>query len=167
MPRIKFLKNNQHKFIISVKKSLNVDWPILSQTLGISNRTLFDWRREKYFISEVAFKKCLSLVKNKIRVPNYELLPDFWSIPKAAKKGGLATAKKHGGPGTPEGRRKGGLISQEKRKLYPELYTHCNSRRIISEPKDSVDLAEFIGIMLGDGGISCDTQATGRCSALD
>ena len=153
MARVKFLKNNQHKFIVSVKENLNIDWPVLSRALRISNRTLFDWRREKYLITEAAFKKCLGLTKDEIKVPDYKLLPDFWSIPKAAKKGGFITAKKYGGPGTPEGRRKGGLVSQEKRKLYPELYTHCNLRRIISEPKDSVDFAEFIGIMLGDGSI--------------
>jgi len=160
MPRVKFSKNNQGKFIVSVKENLNIDWPVLSKVLGISNRTLSDWRREKFLISETAFKKCLSLVKNKIKIFNYKLLPDFWSISKAAKKGGLATAKKYGGPGTPEGRRKGGLTSQERRKLYPELYTNCNPRRIISEPKESVGLAEFIGIMLGDGSISSNcTQA--------
>jgi len=160
MPRVKFLKNNQRKFIVSVKENLNIDWPVLSEILGISNRTMSDWRREKFLINEAAFKKCLSLVKGKIKVPNYKLLPDFWSTPKAAKRGGLATAKKYGGPGTPEGRRKGGLISQERRKLYPELYTNCNSRRIISEPKESADLAEVIGIMLGDGSISRNcTQA--------
>jgi len=160
MARIKFNKNNQRKFIVSVKENLNIDWPVLSQVLGVSDRTLFDWRREKHLISEVAFKKCLSLVKNKIKVPTHKLLPEFWSIPVAAKKGGLATAKKYGGPSTPEGRKKGGLVSQERRRLYPKFYTNCNKRRIIIEPKNSVDLAEFIGIMLGDGGINCSTQAT-------
>ncbi len=160
MARIKFSKNNQWKLLVSVKENLNIDWSVLSRALGISNRTLSDWRREKYLITEVALKKCLSLAKGKVKVPSYKLLPDFWSISKAAKKGGFVTAKKYGGPGTPEGRRKGGLVSQEKRKLYPELYTNCNTRRIVSEPKDSSDLAEFVGIMLGDGSISSNcTQA--------
>jgi hypothetical protein len=160
MPRVKFSKNNQYKFIVSVKDVINTDWPDLARILGVSKRTLFDWRREKYLINQDAFNKCLDLITDKVKVPNYEVLPDFWNISKAAKKGGLATAKKYGGPGTPEGRKKGGLVSQERRKLYPKLYTNCNKRRIIIEPGNSVDLAEFIGIMLGDGGINCNTQAT-------
>lgn len=159
MPRIKFLKNNQHKFIVGVKGYLGISWSDLAQMLGISSRTLFDWRREKNLIDENAFRKCLTLTNDKVEMPVYETLPDFWNIFKAAKKGGRATAQKYGGPGTPEGRRKGGLNSQENRKLYPELYLNCSKRRIISEPKNSKELAEFVGVMLGDGGISCKSQA--------
>lgn len=154
MPRVEFSKNNQNKFLEDTRNNLNITWPFLSEELRVSKRTLFDWRREKYKISESAFKKCLELTKEKVKVPEYKLLPDFWSIPKAAKRGGLITALKYGGPGTPEGRKKGGQISQERRRLHPELYPHCNIRRIISEPGESVELAEFFGIMLGDGGIN-------------
>jgi len=33
-------------------------------------------------------------------------LPDFWSVEKAARKGGLIVAQKYGGPGIPEGKKK-------------------------------------------------------------
>lgn len=154
MPRIKFLKNHQNKLLEDVRSNLNVDWLFLSEKLGVSKRTLFDWRRERNKISETTLKKCLELTKGEIKVPKYKLLPDFWHIQGAGRKGALARFKKYGPVGTPEGRKKGGQMSQERRRLYPELYPNCNLRKIISEPKDSAELAEFFGIMLGDGGIN-------------
>ena|SRR3989344_4473557 len=154
MPRIEFAKNNQHKFLEDIRESLDTDWLFLSERLGVSKRTLFDWRREKFKITKKVLEKCLYLTHGKVKAPEYTELPDFWSIPNAAKRGGLITALRYGGPGTPEGRKKGGAVSQERRRLYPELYPNCNVRRIISEPKDSVELAEFFGIMLGDGSIN-------------
>lgn len=61
----------------------------------------------------------------------------------------------YGPPGTPEGRSKGGKQSQLYRKLYPERYrgTHVILRNVFKYPKNSTAFAEFIGIMLGDGGI--------------
>ncbi len=154
MPRINFSKNDQHKFFEEVKNNLRIEWPFLARKLGISKRTLFDWRREKIKISEATLNKCLELTKGKVKVPKYKLLPDFWHIQKAGRKGARARFEKYGPVGTPEGRKKGGQMSQERRRLYPELYPNCNLRKIISEPQNSVELAEFFGIMLGDGGIS-------------
>lgn len=62
--------------------------------------------------------------------------------------GGLARQAKYGDLGTPAGRRKGGLRS---------LSTHRRNKtgfkllRPLKKPRYSKDLAEFIGIMLGDG----------------
>lgn len=154
MPRISFSKNDQYKFLERVKNTLNVEWLYLSKLLKVSNRTLFDWRREKNKISQGILNKCLELTKGKVKVPKYELLSDFWHISEAARKGALVRFEKYGPVGTPEGRKKGGRVSQERRLLYPELYPHCNIRKVISEPKESAALAEFFGIMLGDGGIN-------------
>ena len=82
MPRINFSKNNQSKFLNNIREALNIGWPFLAKLLGISNRTLFDWRREKNKINEVALNKCLELTNNRINVPEYKVLPDFWHIQK-------------------------------------------------------------------------------------
>lgn len=64
------------------------------------------------------------------------------------RKGGLARAAKHGNPGTPEGRRKGGLNS---------LRTHTKNKtgfkilKSITIPGHSVRLAELLGVLMGDG----------------
>jgi len=158
MARIKFKKQLQFWFLNNVRQKLGVNWPQLTEILKVHPRSLSDWRREKYTIPEKVFKKCLKLTKEKVKVPPHRVLPDFWSVKKAARKAGLIVAQKYGGPGTPEGRRKGGLVSQQRRRLYPELYQSCNLRKKISEPKNTSELAEFLGIVLGDGGINSDYQ---------
>ncbi|MBU2539591.1 LAGLIDADG family homing endonuclease [Patescibacteria group bacterium] len=159
MPRVKIKKKGQVEFFYDLYHKAELSWATLGEQAKVCSRTILDWRKAKSTISEDAFRIFLKLAKDKIKVPEYKLLPDFWSTVKAGKKGGLIVAKKYGGPGTPMGRRKGGLVSQEKRRLYPKLYPNCNLPKIISEPKNSINLAEFIGIMLGDGGVSSKTQA--------
>ena len=112
MERISFSKGNQSKFVVDIKGALGINWSDLSKILKVSGRTLFDWKREKYKLTKVAFNKCLELNEGKIKVPNYKVLPTFWNIKKAARLGGIATFKKYGSPGTPNGRKKGGMISQ-------------------------------------------------------
>ncbi len=159
MARIKFSQKAQGDFLTRVKTTSGFTWCQLAGKIGVHHRTLFDWRREKFTISQSALKQCLQITAGKIITPPYKVLPDFWSIPKAARMGGISRAKKYGSPGTPEGRRKGGLISQRRRRAHPELYQCCfNSRKKILKPPDSVELAELFGIILGDGGINNDYQ---------
>ena len=56
--------------------------------------------------------------------------------------------------GTLEGRRKGGHNSQINRSLYPERYSNCNLKKLFTVPVFSEKLAELVGIILGDGGIT-------------
>lgn len=91
----------------------------------------------------------------KVPLPKIKkILPEYWSVNKAAKAGGLARLKIYGPPGTPEGRSKGGKRSQELRRLYPERYPKVVKRKEIKIPAYSNLLAEFVGIILGDGGIT-------------
>ncbi len=158
MPRIKFKKHFQIKFLNDVQKELTTDWPKLAKILRVHPRCLSDWKRAEFTLPEEVFRQCIRLTRGKVEVPPNEVLPDFWSVEKAAKKGGLVTAQKYGGPGTPEGRKKGGLISQQRRKLYPELFPHCNFKKDILKPLNTPELAELFGIILGDGGINNDYQ---------
>ncbi|MBU2544528.1 hypothetical protein KJ618_03620 [Patescibacteria group bacterium] len=73
-----------------------------------------------------------------------------WRKSKIAvsRRGGMAVMKKYGGPGTPEGRSKGGKRGMQV----------LRERRLIPQPKPffapqgySAELAEFVGILLGDG----------------
>ena len=159
MPRVKFKKYLQIKFLKDIQKELGINNLVkLAKVLGVHQRSLSDWNRAKYTLPEEVFKKCIKLTKDKINLPAYKVLPDFWSIHKVARRGGLVTSERYGGPGTLEGRRKGGKISQERRRLNPERYQYCNLRKVILKPKNSLDLAEFVGILLGDGGINSDCQ---------
>ena len=156
MPRIKFRRGAQSLFLSNLQQHLGVAWFELSKKIKIHPRTLSDWRRERFTISEKSFKKFIVLGQGKIVVPRYKVLPDFWSIEKAARKGGQVRVKKYGGPGTPEGRVKGGRISQEKRRRNPEKYREmgCNIKKVFLKPPYSEKFAELVGIILGDGAIS-------------
>lgn len=158
MSRIKLKKTAQIRFLTDVQQALETDWSELAETLKVHPRCLSDWRRAKFTIPGRVFDKCIKLANGKIKVPAYKIFSDFWSVRKFAKKGGLARSKKYGGPGTPEGRSLGGLVSQRRRKLHPELFQHCNLKKNILSPKDSSELAELFGIILGDGGINNDCQ---------
>jgi len=158
MPRIKLGKQLQCRFLAEIYKIFGKNWHQLAKILKIHPRSLSDWQKGKYTIPEKVFKKCIKTTKGKVKIPSYKVLPDFWSVKKAARIGGLVVAERYGNPGTPEGRRKGGLISQQRRKLHPELYQHCNLRKNILKPQNTTELAEFLGIVLGDGGINSDYQ---------
>lgn len=67
---------------------------------------------------------------------------------EAARIGGLARQKMHGDLGTPEGRAKGGRNSQL---THRRLRTGFKQLRKVRFPKASDLLAEFIGIVMGDG----------------
>ncbi len=73
----------------------------------------------------------------------------------------------YGPLGTPEGRKKGGIVSQLRRKEDPEKYKllGCNTRKVFRIDCTSVEFAEVTGIILGDGGIT-NSQLTVTLSSL-
>ena len=115
MARIVLAHGEQRKFLETVQVKTGWNWHRIAKECGICERTIRDWRREKYKMSlEAAEKLALSA---KILVPDVvEILPEFWSCSKAGQISGEANMKKYGNPGTPEGRRKGGQRSQELRR---------------------------------------------------
>jgi len=153
MSRVVVKKGGQRGFMEKVKYESCLTWDKLAKVVNLSSRTLRDWRRE---VLKMNYEKAKILSEfTKVSLPNIEkILPEYWSVPKAAKAGGLARLKIYGPPGTPEGRSKGGKRSQELRRLYPERYPRVVKRKEIKIPAYSIRLAEFTGIILGDGGIT-------------
>lgn len=144
----------QSNLLLNTKKIKKLSWRAFAKILDVSVRTLYDLRKEKYTLSQNQYKKIIEIIPPSFRPPAYKLLPDFWHILNAAKKGGARTAYLYGGPSTVAGRKKGGINSQKNRKKFPELYKNCVVRKKIAIPRYSHTLAEFIGIVLGDGGIN-------------
>ena len=79
-----------------------------------------------------------------------------------ARLGGLRRIELYGNPGTPEGRSKGGKKSIGLFHKNPILAKRLGFiiRKDIRYPVKSTELAEFIGIMLGDGGLPGNHQIT-------
>ena len=81
-------------------------------------------------------------------------LPDFTHVRVAARLGGLRRSRLHGNPGTPEGRRLGGLRSVAKRQAAAAQGLPSDGfqlAKVIQQPEPSPLLAEFFGMLLGDG----------------
>lgn len=136
MSRVILEQAKQREILESIKSQNKLTWFQISTFCNISQRSLFDWRREKYRIPlEIMEKLCTSF---NLQRPNIlDVLSDNWG----KVKGGRIVGRLRGCPATPEGRKKAAL----KRKLQ---------RRPIIYPKKSRELSEFTGIMLGDGDIS-------------
>jgi len=118
--------------------------------LDVSVRTLNDWERGKSTMPLNSFKK-LVLISNLEEISfSPKLLPDFWHIKDAARKGAYKRMQLYGNLGTPEGRKKGGLVSIKNHKKGDNFKT----LKSIAIPKPSEKLAELLGILIGDGHLS-------------
>jgi hypothetical protein len=159
--RVKFPKGRQREFLGCALSFLDIKTTDFAKAIGVHDRTLRDWVREKY---NIPFSSLFSICyKINAHLPKYVvILPPYWSTEKASKLGGKRYIELYGTPGTGESRRRGGLRTQEKMRLSPELAqkTGFSVRKNITRPKKSPKLAEFIGIMLGDGGLRNDYQIT-------
>jgi hypothetical protein len=155
--RLKLTKNQQIDFFRKLKTTSGLGWDEIAETSKLSGRTLRDWARAKYTPHYI---KLQNIARGfGVRLPeDAETLQPYWYVMKGVRKGALARYKLYGAPGNIETRRKGGLVSQEKRREDPEKYKllGCIVRKEIKPLKPSVELAELVGILLGDGSITND-----------
>ncbi len=117
---------------------------------GIHERTMRDWVRGKYNPP----RKAIELLSTTYTLPFPPIIQEYDEAERrkiASHLGGIAKMKKYGPPGTPEGRRKGGIISQKKMTALGNEKFIVRKKIVI--PKLSVELAELVGILLGDGHI--------------
>lgn len=150
MDRLSFEPGELRNFIIAVQTKLGLDSNQLAKLVSLSGRTIRDWRKEKFKPTSKAIIELCRL--SGVPIPKHEILSQYWYITKAAKLGGKRTYELHGLLGTKKTRSKGGKNSWLRRRNNPELLKkYTNS---ITKPEESADLAEFIGIMLGDGGLT-------------
>lgn len=149
--RYKLPKSAQIQYFRRIEAVSKLSQRDLALLFGIVPRSYRDWRRGKFAIPQ----SVIGVVEKQFHVlfPTSKTVAfTLWKESKieASRCGGRATMKKYGGPGTPEGRRRGG------KKGIQTL----RDRGLIPQPKpfykpstQSEDLAEFVGILLGDGHI--------------
>lgn len=153
--RIKFPKGKQRDFLEHTLLKFNLCRLELSEIFDINIRTLSDLFQEKSTLSYESFSRLRA--KYSVSLPNEaKIISRFWYARKAGKLGALMRNKLHGNPGTAEGRRKGGLISMDKFRADPHLAVKLGVklRKTIKYPRKSLELAEFVGVVLGDGGLT-------------
>lgn len=162
--RIKFLKGKQRGFLLDVQNKSGLSTDELAKIAGIVPRSFRDWKREKLCMTVSAAEKFIS--RFNVDLPeNIKIMQLRWIEFKReiSKKGGISTFKKYGGPGTLEGRIKGGKkairILREKG-IVPPI-------KVFKQPQKNELFAEFIGILLGDGGITKEQVVITLNSEMD
>ncbi|MFH0937072.1 MAG: hypothetical protein V1808_02170 [Candidatus Daviesbacteria bacterium] len=137
-------------FIEYVQEKSGLNFVGLAKLIEVSSRTLRDWKREKYRPSKDSIFKLSQL--SGVKLPTYKVVSQQEHMNQIAVTGGRRRLELYGPPGTKEGRSKGGTTSWIRRKNDPELWKKYT--KDILYPEESEELAEFIGIMLGDGGMT-------------
>lgn len=141
--------NRKTLFELLIKNGDNLS--SIARRHGVSPRAMRDWRRGKYLIPRLAFKNLCADAEANIDDLAPAYLEDFWNARTAASLGGHARMRSRGDFGTPEGRRRGGLASIASQTLRHTRFINLKS---ITIPQYSDELAECLGVFIGDGHLS-------------
>lgn len=150
--RVIFCTGEQHQFLLKATKNLKLSWSLFADKIKVHKRTLNDWRRERYSLPYGVFQKISKLTK--LKTPRGIRIEDpFWYVHKGARLGGIAVYKKYGKIGGDSEIRKQKWLEwwEKKGKYSPRKY--FVTKKIVV-PQMGAELAEFVGIMIGDGGIT-------------
>lgn len=149
--RYKLSKEIQTKYLQKVEFVSKLSHEQLANLFGVVGRSYRDWKRGKFALP----KRVVEIIEEQFHIAfpsSKQKTLSLWQKIKrdVSHKGGVALVQKHGGPGTPEGRKKGGtraLASMRARGIIP-------TEKPFHAPNEySVELAELVGILLGDGHI--------------
>ena len=143
-------KGEQNELINKILLKISIQEA--AKLCNLSERTIRDWRREK---SSMDFQLLQRLCqKTNIPIPsNIKLKDRWWYVHLGASIGGKALWEKY--------RTNGGL--EYRTKKWREWWEHKGKfikrkglfeKQPIKKPRRSKELAEFAGIMMGDGGIT-------------
>ena len=153
--RIKFKKHGvQKNFILNAKKLLDLTWNEFSQKLKINPRTLTNWKSEKFHMSYNGARIISKLTK--IPIPQSHSIID-WNVhlQNAGRVGGKNKLAMYGNVGGDEINRKNRWkVWWQEIGQYKEDALHVRSLKKIKIPQKGKALAEFVGILLGDGSIT-------------
>lgn len=153
--RLKFnRKGDQKRFILNAKKKLGLTWVLFAQTFGVSTRTLTSWRSEKLKMSAKVAKKISNL--SHMKIPENALVISWQEhLKRISSKGGKNNFLKNKSIGGDTTYRN--LKWRQWWNTEGALRTDSIGRRSlisIKKPEKSKNLSEFVGIMIGDGGVA-------------
>ncbi len=146
-----FGKGQLDQYFSLCKTATGLSLPQLAKAISLERHTLNDWRRGKKLPSLEKLQE-LSSFANAPLPRVIHVKPEHWASSAAA----ILKNKLYGCTLTHEDRVKAGTNSQQRRRENPEYYAAlgCNVAKTFALPiNKSKDLAELVGILLGDGGI--------------
>lgn len=140
----------QRSFIEEVEEKYPVEK--IATICSCSPRTIRDWRREKFDM----WLTCVHSLSKHTRIPlpkNIRIRDRYEHVSRAGKKGAQAVIMKYGRVPVNEQRRK-----EQWQKWWEKVGQFRQPpqfhAKVIHKPHKSAELAEFIGTMMGDGGLS-------------
>jgi len=147
--RVVFPKGEQKKLINKILLKISIKE--MAKLCNLSERTIRDWRREKFLMDFTALHRLCK--KTNILLPSDIKLKDrYWYVKYGASKGGKAVWKKYGAIGDPEYRKKRWYKWWKKEGKFKNNF--IGKVKPIKKPAYSKNLAELVGIILGDGSIA-------------
>ncbi len=133
-----------------IQEEVGLSWRDIAAFARVSTRSLRYWRNGQSSIPLSFIKKIE--VRFRLILPQPDKLMTLSKVKAtSAKAGGIGRMKKYGNLGTVEGRALGGKISSAKMGL---VSGSSFARIKIVRPHKNRELAEMVGIILGDGGIT-------------
>ena len=122
----------------------------IASIINRHERTLRDWRRGKYLLDSKSYSTLTDIlgVDEAYYCPTY--IDEIEQRRAAGKIGGQAVWQMYGSIGSLDSKTKGGKKSYNIRKDKVDIF----SRKKIIKPRQSNNLAEFIGICMGDGSLT-------------
>ena len=145
-----FSTGTQRSFIERVAQ--RVPLRDMARICECSERTIRDWRRERFSMQ----LRCLHLLSrySRIPVPKRVRIENRYAHVRAAGVEGMrAVIAKYGRIPVDEKTREQGWKDWWEAKGKFEINPILQAKHI-DKPKKSIDLAEFVGLVMGDGGIS-------------
>ena len=141
-------------FFNRVRNRTQLNFVELAKHCHTHRRSFSDWSNGRYSIPEKIIRKLADL--SNIEPSKAEIVPEYWYIRVAARKGAVERNKKYGNPGTKDGRSRGGKATCKMFLLNQSLAKRKRfiTAKEVTYPKKSAYLAELVGILLGDGGIT-------------
>lgn len=153
--RIKFdKKGTARNFILQARELLKLTKLEFANKLGINRRTLADWTREEITISQIAVKKISKWTS--LPIPkNHTIIDGRARLQNAGRIGGRNKFKIYGSvSGNEEYRKEKWKQWWDNVGKYQKPAKNFQTIKKIRIPRKSKLLAEFIGILLGDGNLS-------------
>lgn len=149
--RASFPNGKQKKFIEKIHAKFTI--AEMATLCRCSQRTIRDWRREKFSMDYSA----LQMLSQKAKIPlprNIRIKEKYWYVSKGARLGWKEILKKYGGMPINEEYRKKKWFEWWEKKGKHKIHPIINVCKPVRKPGYSKNLAEFVGIVLGDGCIS-------------
>lgn len=163
--RVKFIPGNQKKFIEDVYYRTGFSTKQLAEIVGVHQRSFIDWRHERLTMPLSAVE--IFQKRFHVNLPEEkEQIVLRWKLAQkeANRKGGIAAFNKYGCQATAVGRSKGGkttIAILRSKGIVPKVKSY------VLPVGFNIYLAEYIGIMLGDGGLTVNQSTITLNSEAD